>query len=209
MANFYNNTSFNQNNGFNTNNNYNNLELYKNKSNINYIKSNNIKYINNNIGNENKANNISNENNEKKKIFNKLNINIKLGEKISEKEIMIDLENSNKEEIVNNILKEYNLDQSYFEPLLNLIDNTIDLLNNFNKIRTCRYQLKNIGENKGYNFSYNKNHKKIDDNNLNDSFIFELIENNLYKKYIDNIKPDYIDIVKNQNRNFSFDYKRK
>ena len=30
---------------------------------------------------------------------------------------MIDIENNNKEEIVNNIIKEYNLEQSYYEPL--------------------------------------------------------------------------------------------
>ena len=71
--------------------------------------------------------------------------------------------------------------------------------------------MKKIEENKRYNLLLNKNNKKIIDNNnnLNDGFIFELIGINLYKKYIDDIKRDYIDIVKNQNRNLSFDYKRK
>ena len=124
---------------------------------------------------------------------------------------MIDIENNNKEEIVNNIIKEYNLEQSYYEPLLNLIENAIDCLNNFDKIKPSRYGVKKIEENKRYNLLLNKNNKKIIDNNnnLNDGFIFELIGINLYKKYIDDIKRDYIDIVKNQNRNLSFDYKRK
>ena len=137
-----------------------------------------------------------------------MNIKIKMGENILEKEIIVNLENDNKENIVNNIIKDYNLDESYYEPLLNLLENTIELLNNFDKIRPSRYGMKKIKETKGYDLLFgDKNYHK--GNYLNDSFIIDLIENNSYKNYINSISPDISDIEKNQIRNFSCNYKRK
>ena len=178
-----------------------------NNININTNKNTNSNFINNNE-NQNIKYRSNKKKKEKKIIFKKLNIKIKIAENLLEKEITVNLENDNKEDIVNNIIEEYNLDGSYYEPLLNILENTIELLNNFDKIRPATYGMRKIQESKGYNLLFgNKNYHK--ENNLNDSFIIELIENNTYKNYINSIIPDISDTEKYQNRNFSFSYKRK
>ena len=122
------------------------------------------------------------------------------------------MEKDNKENIVNNIIKDYNLDQTYFEPILNIIENTIDILNNFDKIKISKYGIKKIEESKEYNlfFKENKNNgfNKLIENNINNSFILDLIENNIYKDFSADIRPEIDIIEKKQNRNYSFDYKK-
>ena len=46
-------------------------------------------------------------------------------------------------------------------------------------------------------------------NNLNNSFILDLIGKNSYKKYLYNVTQRGGDVEKNKNRNFSVDYRRK
>jgi len=216
IANFYNNTNFNRNNSFNINNNF-NLDFYnhnnqnnQNNHNINYINNNIYKKIDNDIIIKNNI--IKNNNKEKKNIFRNINIKIKIGEKELEKEIIYNMEKDNKENIVNNIIKDYNLDQTYFEPILNIIENTIDILNNFDKIKISKYGIKKIEESKEYNlfFKENKNNgfNKLIENNINNSFILDLIENNIYKDFSADIRPEIDIIEKKQNRNYSFDYKK-
>ena len=190
---FYNNPNFNPNNNFILNN---NKDFFKNNNN----------FINNSLNNNMNYNNIINNNNVNNKVISEqkegslkqLNIRIKLGENSSEKNIIIDINNDNRTNIVNNIIKDNNLDQSYFEPLLNIIENTINLLNNFDKLKVKKYKIKKENESK----------ELFKGNNLNDSFILYLIENNIYKKFADEIKPDKYNLEMKQIRNFSFNFKR-
>ena len=195
IVNFYNNPNFNPNNNFILNN---NIDFFKNNNNyINNTMNNNMSYTN--IINNNNVNNkaISEQ---KEGLLKQLNIRIKLGENSSEKNIIIDINNDNKTNIVNNIIKDNNLDQSYFEALLNIVENAVDILNNFDKLKVARYKINKKFESKE---SFKENNL-----NLNDSFILYLIENNIYKKFSDEIKPDKYNLEMKQIRNFSFNFKR-
>ena len=190
---FYNNPNFNPNNNFILNN---NKDFFKNNN--NFINNTIIKNMNyNNIINNNNINN-KGLGEQKEGSLKQLNIRIKLGENSSEKNIIIDINNDNRTNIVNNIIKDNNLDQSYFEPLLNIIENTINLLNNFDKLKVKKYKIKKENESK----------ELFKGNNLNDSIILYLIENNIYKKFADKIKPDKYNLEMKQIRNFSFNFKR-
>jgi len=192
IVNFYNNPNFNPNNNFILNN---NKDFFKNNNNfINHKINNNMNYtniINNNINKEELSG-------QKEKSLRQLNIRIKLGENSQEKNIIIDINNENRVNIVNNIIKDNNLDQSYFEPLLNIIENSVNLLNNFDKLKLKKYNIKKS----------NESEELFKRNNLNDSFILYLIENNKYKKFADEIKPDKYKLKMKEIRNFSFNYKR-
>ena len=193
IVNFYNIPNFNPNNNYIL---HNNKDFLKNNNNfINNTINKNMNYtniINNNIIN-NKV-----ENEQKEESLKQLNIRIKLGENSSEKNIIIDINNDDRTNIVNNIIKDNNLDQSYFKPLLNIIENTVNLLNNFDKLKLKKYKIKKSDESK----------ELFKENNLNDSFILYLIENNIYKKFADEIKPDKYNLEMKQIRNFSFSFKR-
>ena len=158
-----------------------------NNININQMPNNNINQ--NNIFNIN--NNNENNNNKKGLLFKKLNLNINLGEKNLVKEIIIDIENSDISKIVEDILKEYNLDGSYYESLLNIIEKTISVLINFDKINPSKYAVKNLEENKNI---LNEN------DDIDDSLILDFIENKNYKEYFDNILSDVYNIKINQEK---------
>jgi hypothetical protein len=158
-----------------------------NNMNINQMPNNNINQ--NNIFNIN--NNNENNNNKKGLLFKKLNLNINLGEKNLVKEIIIDIENSDISKIVEDILKEYNLDGSYYESLLNIIEKTISVLINFDKINPSKYAVKNLEENKNI---LNEN------DDIDDSLILDFIENKNYKEYFDNILSDVYNIKINQEK---------
>ena len=173
-----------------------------NNNNNNNIKNNNIKNNLNSINKpESQINNLSNNNinNNKKQIFfNKLNLNIKLGEEDITKEIVIDIENDDISEIVNDIIKKYNLNENYFEPLLNIIGKTMNILINFDKMKITQKAIKNLEKN-----------KKIldeDTNDIDNSLILDLIENNNYKSYFTNMLPDIYDRKINKKRNLSCSY---
>jgi hypothetical protein len=189
-------------NKFNINNSLDNIANFYRNSNVN--PNNNI--INNSINNNMNYTNIINNNiinnkvksEQKEESLKQLNIRIKLGENSSEKNIIIDINNDDRTKIVNNLIKDNNLDQSYFEPLLKIIENTVNLLNNFDKLKVKKYKIKKNNESKDI----------FKENNLNDSFILYLIENNIYKKFADEIKPDKYNLEMKQIRNFSFNFKR-
>ena len=196
------------NNKFNINNSFDSINNFYNINNNNFILDKN-KIINNNNGiykNNININHIqkknSNINNIKDKIFfKKLNLNIKLGNKDIVKEIIIDIENDEISEVVDNILKEFNLNENYFEPLLNIIEKAVNVLINFDKIKPSKYAMKNLEENK----------KIFDENNndMDDSFILDLIEKKNYKEYFDNLFYDIYNIKLKQERNFSCSYKHR
>ena len=50
--------------------------------------------------------------------------------------------------IVNNIIKEYNLKENFYYPLLNIIEQSINVLINFDKINPSKIGIKNLEENK-------------------------------------------------------------
>ena len=193
IVNFYNIPNFNPNNNFILNN---NKDFFKNNKNfINNTMNNNMNYPNI-INNNNINNKVISE--QKQESLKQLNIRIKLGENSSEKNLIIDINNDDRTKIVNNIIKDNNLDQSYFEPLLNIIENTVSLLNNFDTLKVKKYKIKKSKESQ----------ELFKQNNLNDSFILYLIENNIYKRFSDEIKPDKYNLEMKQIRNFSFNFKR-
>ena len=100
----------------------------------------------------------------------------------------MNIEKDNKENIVNNLIKEYNLDDSYYEPILNLIENSIDILNIFDTTEPI------------------KNRKK-EQKDLNRSSTIDLIKKCTYKKYLSKFFQDIDKIDNNKNINFSYDYK--
>ena len=216
INNFYKNTNFNNNQNFIPNMNFNIINNNDNQ----YINQNQNLNINNNIYNNNLSNiNLNyNSNNEflninktnqidmnKKKekdiIFKKLNLNIKLGEKNLDKEIIIDIDNNNLSLLVNDILKENNLDENYFEPLLNIIEKSVDILINFDKINPSKYAIKNLEE--------NKNILEENNNDIDDSLILDLIDNKNYKEYCDDALSDINFIKMKKERNFSYSYKKQ
>ena len=198
----------NMNNKFNINNSFNNINNFYNM-NKNFLTNMNNYNINKNSINQNDINinnlsnnNINNINENKKQIFfNKLNLNIKLGEEDISKEIIIDIENDDISEIVNNIIKKYNLKEDYFEPLLNIIEQAMGLLINFDKLKITQNAIKN----------FEKNKKLLDEdiNDIDNSLILDLIENRNYKLYFDNMLDDIYDRKSIKERNSSCSYKHR
>ena len=189
----------NMSNKFNINTSFNNINNFYNL-NKNYIPnmSNNYQIKKNNINDNNYPNYNEINNNKKEMIFNKLNLNIKLGEKDISKEILIDIVNDDISKLVNDILIEYNLKENYFEPLLNIIEKTINILFNFDKIKPSKYAIKNLEEN-----------KNILDENKNDfdnSLILDLIEKKKYQENFNDILYDIYSIKINLGRNLSCSY---
>ena len=194
------NNKFNINNSLdNINNFYNmNKNFIPNTNNTYKISKNKIAYktTTNNINHINNASNIKNGN-----VFNKLNLNLKLGDKDLSKEIMIDIENDDISKIVNNILIEYKLKENYFEPLVNIIEKSINVLLNFDKIKPSKYAIKNLEEKKNI----------LDENiiDMDDSIILDLIEKNNYKDFFSETLCDIHSIKTKQERNLSCSYKNK
>ena len=128
-----------------------------------------------------------------------MNLNIKLGEEEDiTKEIIIDIENDDISEIVNNIIQKYNLNENYFEPLLNIIGQTMNILINFDKIKITQNAIKNLEK--------NKNLLDENSNDIDNSLILDLIENNNYKSYFNNMLPDIYDRNISKKRNLSCSY---
>ena len=144
------------------------------------------------------SNNNNINNNKKQIFFNKLNLNIKLGDEDITKEIIIDIENDDISEIVNNIIQKYNLNENYFEPLLNIIGQTMNILINFDKIKITQNAIKNLEK--------NKNLLDENSNDIDNSLILDLIENNNYKSYFNNMLPDIYDRNISKKRNLSCSY---
>ena len=152
---------------------------------------------------ENKSNIKNDINNKiiirKKKIKNKLKntyniIDFKLkipDGKDLDKEVIIPM-NIKEDDLpkkVENIMKDYYLNDNYYEPLLSLINNSIDILNDLDSIKI---------EKKNYNSLSFKNSKEISEINvLNYSFILDLIDKKIYKEYIENIYSDIDEINEN------------
>ena len=114
----------------------------------------------------------------------------------------INIKEGNIKEKIGSLINKYSLDSSYFDPLLSLINNSINILNNINDFKIAQkikidtennnFFFKKMEENFDY-FSSSKNEKNI----LDYSIIFDLLEKKAYKEYIENIYSDIDEINEN------------
>ena len=178
----------------------NNKNILKNKRSDEIKRNKDINYYERH---ENKSN-IKNENNKKiiikntkvknklKNTYNIIDFKLKIPDgKDLDKEVIIPM-NIKEDDLpkkVENIMKDYYLNDNYYEPLLSLINNSIDILNDLDSIKI---------EKKNYNSLSFKNSKEISEINvLNYSFILDLIDKKIYKEYIENIYSDIDEINEN------------
>ena len=89
-------------------------------------------------------------------------------------------------ERIENIIKEFGLDESYCEPLLSLVNNSINILNNIDNMKIYK-SVKNEKEKLG---EENEEITTSETNNLDLSVIIDLIEKNKFKEYIEDIYSD-------------------
>ena len=93
-------------------------------------------------------------------------------------------------------MNKYDLNEEiYYEKLLNIISNAIDILNNIDEINPSNLAIDNVRKNKNYLYK--------ESNNINDSFLLDIIDKKNYKLFIGNILDDIYDIKIKQIRNFS------
>ena len=90
---------------------------------------------------------------------------------------------------VENIIKDYSLDNSYYEPLLSLINNSFDVLNDLDNIKIEKENCNSL--------SFKNSKGNSETNTLNYSFILELIDKKIYKEYFENIYSDIDEIIEN------------
>ena len=129
----------------------------------------------------------------KKKSFDSIDIKIKIPPEDKEEIISINIKKGNVGERIKNLIKEFSLDESYYEPLLSLVNNSISILKNIDnmKINKC---VKNENEKLG---KENEEVTSSEIDNLNLSVINDLIEKNKFKEYIEDIYSDNDEIVDN------------
>ena len=127
----------------------------------------------------------------KKKSFN--NIDIKIPTNDKEKIITINIKKDNINEIIEHIIKDYYLDESYYDPLLLLINNSINILNNIDNMKIY----KNIKIDNQKLYRENREATSSEFNNLDFSLINDLIENKKYKDYIEDLYYDNEEINDN------------
>ena len=191
-----------------SNHDYNNIFFYnsKNKANIN---GNYTKYINNNnninINSKNKfiykkTKNIKQKEEpkktaKKKEIKNNLKNNFDIIDFIinlsNKKEtISINIKQDNIKEKIENIIKNNDLNDTYYEPLFSIVNNSINILNNVNKFKISKH--KKIKK---------ENLEELNDSseNMDYSLILDLMEKNKYEEFIEKIYPDIDEINENKN----------
>ena len=207
-----------ENNFIQGNNEYNNIFFYDSQR-----KNNNINEINENIYQHRKTNNMINVNSEKEKTKNKFiykktkSINkkeetlkskqITLAKKEiknnlknnfdiidfifklpqNEEKISININEDNIKEKIENIIDTNKLNNNFIEPLLSVVNDSINILNNVNKLKFYRINRLNI---------IKSDEEELKDN-LNYSYILDLVEKNKYEDFIEKIYSD-IDDIKRQ-----------
>jgi len=129
----------------------------------------------------------------KKKSFDNIDIKIKVPPDDKEEIISINIKRDNISERIENIIKEFSLDDSYYEPLLSLINNSIYILNNIDNMKIDK-SVKNENEKLG---EENEEVTSSETNNLDLSIIIDLIEQNKFKEYIEDIYSDNEEIIDN------------
>jgi hypothetical protein len=129
----------------------------------------------------------------KKKSFDIIDIKIKVPPDDKEEIISINIKKGNIGEGIENIINQFNLDESYYEPLLSLVNNSINILNNIDNMKIYK-SVKNENEKLG---KENEEVTSSEINNLNLSVIIDLIEKNKFKEYIEDIYSDNEEIIDN------------
>ena len=207
-----------ENNFIQGNNEYNNIFFYDSQR-----KNNNINEINENIYQHRKTNNMINVNSEKEKTKNKfiykktksinkkeetlkskqiilakkeIKNNLKNNFDIidfifklpqNEEKISINIKEDNIKEKIENIIDTNKLNNNFIEPLLSVVNDSINILNNVNKLKFYRINRLNI---------IKSDEEELKDN-LNYSYILDLVEKNKYEDFIEKIYSD-IDDIKRQ-----------
>ena len=207
-----------ENNFIQGNNEYNNIFFYDSQR-----KNNNINEINENIYQHRKTNNMINVNSEKEKTKNKfiykktksinkkeetlkskqitfakkeIKNNLKNNFDIidfifklpqNEEKISININEDNIKEKIENIIDTNKLNNNFIEPLLSVVNDSINILNNVNKLKFYRINRLNI---------IKSDEEELKDN-LNYSYILDLMEKNKYEDFIEKIYSD-IDDIKRQ-----------
>ena len=136
----------------------------------------------------------------KKKSFNTIDIRIKLPPNDKEEIITINLKKDNINERIENIIKDYYLDESYYDPLLSLVHNSINILKNIGNMKiykNVKIKYQKFYKGNGEVTSLEEASSRI--NNLDFSLINDLIENNKYKEYIEDLYSDNEEIIDNAN----------
>jgi len=134
----------------------------------------------------------------KKKSFNIIDLKIKIPPNDKEEIITINIKKDNITERIENIIKDYCLDESYYDPLLSLVNNSINILKNIDNMNIYK-SVKNDNqklytENEEVTFLEETSSRVY---NLDFSLINQLIENNKYKEYIENLYSDNEEIIDN------------
>ena len=134
----------------------------------------------------------------KKKSFDIIDIKIKVPPDDREEILSINIKKDNVGERIENIIKDLNLDESYYEPLLSLVNNTINILNNVDNMKIYK-SVKNGKEKLGEENEEDISLKiaSSENNNLNLSIVNDLIEKNKLKEYIEDIYSDNEEIIDN------------
>ena len=124
-----------------------------------------------------------------------LNIKIPLGPDFSKEEkISINLKEDNIKEKIENLLNKYDLDNSYYEPILSLVNNSINILGNVNNINISeKINLNNFNKDK-LNLRENSD-ESFDD--LNYSKVLDIQERHLYDEFIEKMYSDVDEINEN------------
>ena len=108
-----------------------------------------------------------------------------------EEKISININQDNIKEKIENIIKNNELNNTYYDPLFSIVNNSINILNNVNKLKISKQ--KKIGKDNVDEIN------DISDNNMNFSLILDLIEKNKYDEFIEKIYPDIDEISENKN----------
>ena len=96
-------------------------------------------------------------------------------------------------------IAENKLELNCYEPLVNIIENSLDILNNFEEFEPVKEYVNSLNQNNDYNS------KDVDNpQNVNDSFINELIEFNCFNNDFKNIMLESNEVWKNLNKTLSF-----
>jgi len=112
----------------------------------------------------------------------------------------ININKDNISEKVENIIKENSLDNDYIEPLLSLVNNSINYLKNIKDMNIKKIEIQS-NHNRSKLFKENNEDFSSKDtsevNNLDYSDIIDLIEKNKYKEYLEDIYSDIDEINEN------------
>ena len=87
-------------------------------------------------------------------------------------------DDNNIKKTIENLINNNNLNESYFEPLLSLVNNSINILKNANNLKITKIK------------KYNKTNTEELKDDLNYSFILDLVSKNKFNELLEKINSD-------------------